>query len=79
MELNEYALLAAFLFPVLVLGAINLLLALSGESGTLLLPSLRGYPKVELEEAVAPAAEPAQMQATGAEAANNEVELRKAA
>jgi hypothetical protein len=79
MELNELAFLAAFLLPVAVLGAINLLLALSGESGTLLLPSLRGYPKVELEGAAAPAAEPVPARTSDAEGANGEVELRKAA
>jgi hypothetical protein len=75
MALNEYALLAAFLLPVGVLGALNLLLALTGEAGTLLLPTLRSYPRVELEDASA-LAEPRRM---NAEVANGEVELRKAA
>ena len=76
-ELNEYALLAAFLLPVGVLGAMNLMLALTGEAGTLLLPTLRGYPKVELEEGESPLAEP--VRATSAEAATSEIELRRAA
>lgn len=76
MAFNEYACLAAFLLPVGVLGALNLLLALTGEAGTLLLPTLRGYPKVELEGAASPLAEAGRM---NAEAANSEVELRKAA
>jgi hypothetical protein len=77
MELNEYAFLAAFLLPVGVLGAMNLMLALTGEAGTLLLPTLRDYPKVELEEGESPLAEP--VRTTNAEAVNSEVELRKAA
>lgn len=77
MELNEYAFLAAFLLPVGVLGAMNLMLALTGETGTLLLPTLRGYPKVELEEGESPLAEP--VPTMSFEAATIEVELRKAA
>ena len=42
--LHEYSLLIAVALPVAVVVVINLLLALTGESGTLLLPSLRGYP-----------------------------------
>ncbi|HET7731106.1 MAG TPA: hypothetical protein VFK48_13845 [Usitatibacter sp.] len=76
MAFNEYACLAAFLLPVGVLGAMNLLLALTGEAGTLLLPALGGYPKVQLEEAASPLADSGRMHA---EAANGEVELRKAA
>lgn len=73
MEFTAYAFLAAFLLPVGVLGAINLLLWFGGESGTLLLPSLRRYPKVEMEWAAEPVA------AEEVEAANAEVELREAA
>ena len=64
MELfNEYSLLIAIATPVVVVVAINLVLALTGESGTLLLPSLRGYPAIEVPrieaspEATAPAME----------------------
>jgi hypothetical protein len=77
MELNEYAFLAAFLLPVGVLVAINVVLALTGETGTLLLPTLRGYPKVELEEGESPLAEP--VPTMNSEAATSEVELRMAA
>ena len=42
--LQEYSLLIAVTLPVAVVAVTNLLLALTGESGTLLLPSLRGYP-----------------------------------
>jgi hypothetical protein len=50
--MNEYGLLVAIATPVLVLALINVLLALGGEAGTLLLPSLRAYPPV-LDEAPA--------------------------
>ena len=52
--MNEYGLLIAIATPVLVLALINVLLALGGEAGTLLLPSLRAYPPV-LDEARADA------------------------
>ena len=42
--LHEYSLLVAVALPVAVVVIINILLALTGESGTLLLPSIRGYP-----------------------------------
>ena len=77
MELTEYAFLAAFLLPVGVLGAMNLVLALTGETGTLLLPTLRAYPKVDLQESAAAVAEPAP--AAAIEADNGEEELRRAA
>lgn len=77
MEFDQYFLLAAFLLPAGALAAINLLLALGGEAGTLLLPSLRGYPKVELKEAVAPVAKP--VRAPSAVAAEGEAGLRRAA
>ena len=48
--INEYGLLVAVATPVAVIGLINVVLALAGESGTLLLPSLKGYPPV-LEQA----------------------------
>ena len=48
--LHEYALLVAVALPVAVVGVINLVLAVTGESGTLLLPSLRGYPSIEMPQ-----------------------------
>jgi hypothetical protein len=48
----EYALLlTATLSPVLVIVAINVWLAINGEEGTLLLPRVKPYPKVDLEAA----------------------------
>ena len=44
--INEYGLLVAIATPVAVVGIINVLLAFGGETGTLLLPSLKAYPKV---------------------------------
>ena len=77
MELfNEYSLLIAVAVPVVVIAGINLVLALTGESGTLLLPSLRGYPAIEIPrvEAAPEAAAPA-----AAEEAADRPEYRKAA
>ena len=60
---NEYSLLIAIATPVVVVVLVNVLLAVTGESGTLLLPSLRGYPAIEVPraeaapEATAPAVE----------------------
>ena len=48
--LHEYALLVAVALPVAVVGVINLVLAVTGESGTLLLPSLRDYPSIEMPQ-----------------------------
>ena len=45
--LNEYSLLIVVAAPVAIIAGINLVLAMTGESGTLLLPSLRGYPAIE--------------------------------
>jgi len=47
--LHEYALLAAVLFPVGVLVAMQAYLYMNGERGTLLMPMLAGFPKIELE------------------------------
>ena len=50
MELfREYALLIVVALPGAVIVLINLVLAASGERGTLLLPSLGNYPKVDLD------------------------------
>lgn len=46
--LNEYSLLIVVALPVAIVTVINLVLAMTGESGTLLLPSLRGYPAIEI-------------------------------
>ena len=46
MEFFNVGLLVAVATPVVVVVVINVLLAMGGESGTLLLPSLRGYPTV---------------------------------
>lgn len=58
--LNEYSLLVVVALPVAITAGINVALALSGESGTLLLPSLRPYPKIEIPriEAAPEAASP---------------------
>ena len=54
---DEYGLLVAIATPVAVIGLVNVLLALGGETGTLLLPTLKGFPSV-LQAAPAPIAEP---------------------
>ena len=59
--ISEYGLLVAVATPVGVLVLINVLLAIGGESGTLLLPSLKPYPSVLAQGAMAAAAEPAVM------------------
>ena len=46
MEFFNVGLLVAVATPVAVVVVMNVLLALGGEKGTLLLPSLRGYPTV---------------------------------
>jgi hypothetical protein len=67
--IQEFALLIAVGLPVATIVGYNLVLAALGESGTLLLPSLRPYPALELSapDALAPA-----MPAKGDEAANQE-------
>jgi hypothetical protein len=55
---REYALLIAVATPVLVIAGLQAYLFLAGESGTLLLPSLKPFPSVAIEpepEAAAPA------------------------
>ena len=44
--INEFGLLIAVATPVGLIALINVLLAIGGERGTLLLPSLRPYPAV---------------------------------
>ena len=58
--MNEYGLLIAIATPVAAVALINALLALGGETGTLLLPSLRPYPTLMVE---APAMEAAPVEA----------------
>jgi hypothetical protein len=50
--INEYGLLIAIATPVGAVALVNVLLALSGEHGTLLLPSLRPYPSVTSQSAI---------------------------
>lgn len=74
---NEYALLIAVVLPVGVVAGLNVALALSGESGTLLLPMLKPLPPVETGGADAtPTASPVQAQSVPA---NREERLRRAA
>lgn len=47
---HEYALLIAIALPVVVIVLIDLALALTGERGTLLLPSLGPFPSVPMPE-----------------------------
>lgn len=56
--MHEYGLLIAVALPIGVVAVLNVALALSGESGTLLWPSLRRLPSVALPEAQAGDAEP---------------------
>ncbi len=53
MFFEEYALLVAVAGPVAVIGALNLMLALGGESGTLLLPSRTARPALEMPDLAA--------------------------
>ena len=58
---NEYGLLIAVAAPATVIVLINVVLAFGGEKGTLLFPTLGGYPKVLAEDeqaSVAMAEEP---------------------
>lgn len=67
--INEYALLIVVALPVAIVAGLNVVLAMSGESGTLLLPSLKPFPSINIPEAEAtPEAIPARAQA----AANDE-------
>lgn len=68
--IQEFALLIAVAVPVATIVGYNVVLAALGESGTLLLPSLRPYPTLDrpAPEAVSPAI-PGR---TGADVANEE-------
>lgn len=70
---NEFALLVAVMLPVGVVALLNVLLALSGERGTLLLPSL----KAERAHGVANAEPESSEERAGHEVAG--IDLRKAA
>lgn len=48
-SLQEYALLFVVAAPVAVIVVIQVYLFVCGERGTLLLPSLKGFPRVEIE------------------------------
>lgn len=74
--IQEYALLVAVAVPVATIVGYNLVLAALGESGTLLLPSLRPFPTSALPppETVAPA-----IRAEADVGAANEVLHREAA
>ena len=50
--IQEYALLIAVATPVSVIVGIQVWLFMTGERGTLLLPSLRRFPSVDIAEAV---------------------------
>ena len=50
--IQEYALLIAVATPVAVIVAIQVWLFMTGERGTLLLPSLRRFPSVDISAAV---------------------------
>ena len=63
MEFFNVGLLVAVATPVAVVVVMNALLALGGEKGTLLLPSLRGFPPVLEPQTLAVAQE---LQATPA-------------
>jgi len=82
---NEYSLLIAVAMPVVVIVGINLILALTGETGTLLLPSLRGYPAIDLThveatpEVATPAAAPAPPALVDDPANHREHDYREAA
>ncbi len=73
--LHEYALLFAVATPVVVLVAIQVYLFACGERGTLLLPSLRGFPRIdigpEVEEEVLTDVSPADAGAAAKFAAND--------
>jgi hypothetical protein len=48
--IQEYSLLIAVATPVMVIVGIQIWLFVTGERGTLLLPSLRPYPSVDISE-----------------------------
>lgn len=74
---HEYALLVVVALPVAIVAGLNVILAVSGESGTLLLPSLKPFPSVDFAVAVESTPEVAPV-ATDIPSANYE-EFREAA
>ena len=70
--IQQIACFVAVAAPFLVILATNLFLAVLGERGTLLLPGLQGYPRVELDDEPTP-------QTCAEEPALVEEPLRKAA
>ncbi len=74
--LNEYSLAFAVALPVGIIAGLNVILAITGESGTLLLPSLRGYPAIEIPRVEAT---PEIVAAQSVDAAVNHDEYRRAA
>lgn len=73
--IQQVALLVAVAIPVVVVVGLNVFLAFFGERGTLLLPRLARYPRIELENEPAPEATAEQPGIVVAE----EEPLRKAA
>ena len=47
---NDYALLFAVSLPVVAIVGLQMYLFVSGERGTLLLPSLKPYPSIDLQK-----------------------------
>jgi hypothetical protein len=47
---NDYALLFAVSLPVVAIVGLQVYLFVAGESGTLLLPSLKPYPSIDLQK-----------------------------
>jgi hypothetical protein len=75
--IDEYALLVAVVLPVGLVAGLNVILALSGEAGTLLLPSVRRLPRVAVDDVDAdPAASPARAPSVPS---NQEEQMRRAA
>jgi len=50
---NEFALLFAVAIPVVTVFGLNVYLAMKGEEGTLLLPSLASFPSIPIDRRVA--------------------------
>ena len=75
--INEYALLVAVAVPVLAIAGLNVFLALTGETETLLLPFARPYPAVE--SAVSVDETPAASATSATIEPANEEHVRKAA
>lgn len=73
---NDYLLLIAVGLPMATIVLMNVLLAATGEKGTLLLPSLKPLPKVEVD---ARETEPAAVDAPAATEPANESRVLEAA